>query len=149
MSKKVLESEETKQVIAKALVGGESQAKIARSFDVHQSTISRFSKREDVRKFIDEQNIRLLEAVPDAVGNVVGMVKGMKDIPPQDTRRLELSYKASSDVLKAAGLMPTPVQSQVIQNIYNDNRGFQLSPILLAVLEEYGKTFRSEPDQSQ
>ena len=105
MTKKVLESEEAKQTIARALVVGKSQAEIAVTFGVHQSTISRFATREDVRKFIELENQRLMEAVPDAVGNVIRLVQEMKDIPPKETKRLELSYKAYNDVLKAAGLM--------------------------------------------
>ena len=147
MTKKVLETEEAKKTIARALVGGESQAEVARRFRVHQSTISRFATREDVRKLIELENQRLMEVVPDAVENVIRVVQEMKDVPPKETKRRELSYRASNDVLKAAGLMPTPVQSQVVQNIYNDNRGIQLSPIVLAVLEQYQKAFLSDPDQ--
>ena len=42
----------------------------------------------------------------------------MKGIPKDDIKRRELSYKATTDVLKATNVFPSP---QYAQNIYNDN----------------------------
>ncbi len=42
----------------------------------------------------------------------------MKDIPKDDIKRRELSYKATTDVLKAVNVFPSP---QYAHNIYNDN----------------------------
>jgi hypothetical protein len=42
----------------------------------------------------------------------------------KDVKRLELAYKASVDTLKAVGIMATPVQSQVITNIYQKTNIF-------------------------
>ena len=54
--------------------------------------------------------------MPDAVLNVKELVEEMKDIPKDDIKRRELSYKASTDVLKATNVFPSP---QYAQNIYN------------------------------
>jgi IS30 family transposase len=48
MGKKMLESEEVKEQIAKALAGGQSQSVIAHALGVSQSTISRLLRQEDV-----------------------------------------------------------------------------------------------------
>jgi len=66
------------------------------------------------------------------------LVREMKGIPKKDTKRRELSYKASLDTLKAVGIMPSPVQSQFITNIYQQN-GVTLSPVLQALLEAQNK----------
>ena len=65
--------------------------------------------------------MRLLEAVPDAVDNIIGLVVEMKYFPEKDTKRIELAYKASVVVLKSAGIIPSPVQSQIITKIYQQN----------------------------
>ena len=147
MAKKILESEEAKMAIAKAIAGGESQTAIARATGVSQSTISRVTKREDVKALIDAETLNLLGALPDAVENVKDLVRE-KNIPKDETKRLELRYKASVDVLKVGGLMPTPIQSLAIQNIYNDNR-MQLSPVVLALLEKHGQVFDAEFDDDE
>jgi len=52
----------------------------------------------------------------------------MKGIPKGDTKRRELSCRASLDTLKAVGILPGPIQSQVITTIYNDQRNQIISP---------------------
>ncbi len=55
----------------------------------------------------------------------------MPSIPKNDIKRLELSYKASKDVLKATGLFPS---NQYAHNIYNDNsRNFNIDPVVWKV----------------
>ena len=63
------------------------------------------------------ESLNLLKALPDAVKNIKALVSEMKGIPKEQTKRRELAYKGSQDVLKAAGIIPSPIQSQVIQNI--------------------------------
>jgi hypothetical protein len=53
---------------------------------------------------------------------VKDLVKEMKNIPRDDIKRRELSYKASKDTLKAVGLFPTPQYAHSLTNIFNDNR---------------------------
>ncbi len=80
--------------------------------------------------------MKLVEAVPDAVENVRGLVRDMKNIPPKETKRRELSYKASQDVLKAVGIMPTNAQVPLVANIYSDNRFQIISPVIREILGE-------------
>ena len=134
---KKLDSPQIKETAIKRLAVGESQANIAQWVGVHQSQVSRFANREDVRTFIEQEQMKLIEAVPDAVENVKKLVREMKNIPKKEIKRTELGYKASHDVLKAVGLMPTPVQSQVITTIYNDNRNQTLLPLIQEILRKY------------
>ncbi len=134
--KSKLETPHIKQEVIRRLATGESQKSIGRWVGLDGSQVSRFSRREDIRSLIEQEQMRLVEAVPDAVENVKGFVREMKTIPKKDTKRRELSYKASVDTLKAVGIMPTPVQSQVIANIYNDNRMI-LSPAVKAIIDEH------------
>jgi hypothetical protein len=137
MRKSRLDQPHIKERVIKRLAIGEKQIEIAKDVGLHYSQISRFSNREDIKPFIEQEQMKLLEVVPDAVENVKGLVKEMKKIPKKDIKRFELSYKASLDVLKAAGLMPTPVQSQVITNIYNQQNNAFITPVVKAILDRY------------
>jgi hypothetical protein len=61
----------------------------------YNSQISRFSNREDIRAFIEEEQKRLVEVAPDAIENLKELVREMKRIAKKDVRRWELSYQAS------------------------------------------------------
>ena len=90
--------------------------------------------------------MKLVEAVPDAVENVKELVREMKAIPPKDIKRRELAYKASLDTLKAVGIMPSPVQSLLITNIYQKTNIFQ-TPLVKEILQKFAKSLAgSEPD---
>ena len=106
-----------KEVVHKLSVG-EPQTSIAKQVGVNQSTISRFANKDEAQILIEEEQLKLVEALPDAVQNVKDLVKEMSGIPKDDIKRRELSYKASKDVLKATNVFPSP---QYAHNIYNDN----------------------------
>ncbi len=73
----------------------------------------------------------------------------VKGIPMDDIKRRELSYKASHDVLKAVGIMPTLVQSQVITNIYNNNRNQVLSLFAQEILDNYFRQLTEEDKERE
>ena len=76
--------------------------------------------------------MKLVDAVPDAVENIKELVREMKDTPKKDIKRKEPAYKASVDVFRAVGIMPSPVQPQLITNIYSDNKPITLNPVIKA-----------------
>ena len=139
MRKSKLDVPHIKKQVIKRLATGEPQASIAKNVGLCQPQISRFANRGDIKPFIEQEQIRLAEAVPDAVDNVKDLVREMRDIPKKDIRRRELSYRASHDTLKAFGIMPTPVQSQIVTNIYSQKN--LISPAISALLEEHSKKF--------
>ncbi len=108
-----------KQEVIHKLAIGEPQTSIAKQVGVNQSTISRFANKDEAQILIEEEQLKLVEALPDAVKNVKDLVEEMPGIPKDDIKRRELSYKASKDVLKATNIFPSP---QFAHNIYNDNR---------------------------
>ena len=108
-----------KDKVVKMLAVGEPQTIIAEQVGVNQSTISRFANKDEAQILIEEEQLKLIEVLPDAVQNVKDLVEEMKDIPKDDIKRRELSYKASKDVLKATNVFPSP---QYAHNVYNDNR---------------------------
>jgi len=77
-----------------------------------------------------------LEAFPDAVENVKEPFREMKEVPKGDTKRRELSCRASLDTLKAVGIMPSAIHSQVITTIYNDHRNQVIAPLIQELLNQ-------------
>ncbi len=108
-----------KNEVIHQLAIGETQTNIAKQVGVDRSQISRFTKEDENIQLIEEERQKLIRVLPDAVENVKTLVEGMKDIPEDNIKKLELCYKASKDTLKATGLFPSP---QFAHNIYNDNR---------------------------
>jgi len=148
MRKSKLDNPHIKQEVIQRLAIGESQGSIAKDVGLHQSQISRFVNRDDVKPFIEKEQLRLLEALPDAVDNVKGLVREMPKIPKKDTKRRELSYKASLDVMKSAGIMPTPEKSQAIINIFQQTNIIP-SPLVQAILEEHMRKLNSFGKEDQ
>ncbi len=107
-----------KDKVVKMLAVCEPQNNIAEQVGVNQSTISRFANKDEAQVLIEEEQLKLVEVLPDAVANVKSLVEGMKDVPEDDVKKLGLCYKASADVLKATNVFPSP---QYGYNIYNDN----------------------------
>ncbi len=144
MRKSKLDTPHIKKELLKRLAVGESQNCIAKSVGLDQSQVSRFANRGDIRAFIEQEQKRLLDAVPDAVENVKSLVREFKDIPVKETKRRELSYKASADVMKSVGLFPTPIQSQTFVNICNTKNEI-ISPLMWEVLRKYAESFKLTP----
>jgi DNA-binding transcriptional MocR family regulator len=125
-----------KDSVVKCLAVGEPQTSIAEQIGVDQSTVSRFASKSEIRKLIEVEKEKLVKVLPDAVQNVKDLVEEMKDIPKDDTKRRELSYKASKDVLKATNVFPSP---QYAHNIYNDNRQQQNTVLSATVAMALGQ----------
>jgi transcriptional regulator with XRE-family HTH domain len=126
-----------KNEVARAIAGGHSQQEIAKSLGVNQSTISRIVNKDDVKALIENETLKLLEAVPQAVENIKDLVKEMPEIPKKEIKRRELAYKASAEVLKTAGMLPTPIQSQTLINIIRTGDIFT-GPLLEKLKEKLG-----------
>ena len=98
---------------------------------MNQASISRFATKEEVRQLIEKEQLRLAESIPDAVQNVKDLVKEMPAIPKHEVKQRELAYKATKDVLKAAGIFPSP---SINLAIYNDTRQVNIEPEVLYLL---------------
>ena len=122
-----------KKEVIHQLAIGKTQTDIAKQVGVDQSTVSRFANKDEAISEIEEEKLKLAEVTPAAVQNVKDLVEEMKDIPKDDIKRRELSYKATTDVLKATNVLPSP---QYAHNIYNDNRQQEvISPSYQAFLD--------------
>jgi len=124
--------------VIKQLAIGTSQQEIARQVELNQSQVSRFANRQEVKVLIEQEQLKLLDVVPDAVECVIDLVREFKDTPKDKIQQRKLIYKAISDVLKSVGLFATPMQSQTLVNIYNDQSVNVLAPEVLDILSKHG-----------
>jgi hypothetical protein len=134
MKKSKLDIPHIKEQIVKGVASGANQTDLSRQIGFDQSTISKYVNREDIRELIEKEQAKLFEVVPDAVENVKSLVKGMKDLPANDSKGKELAYKASKDVLKIVGLMPSPTEGRAFQQFNIFNTGEQLRPSVLDMI---------------
>lgn len=125
--------------VVQRLACGESQRSVAKLVGVSQQHISRLANREEVKRRIEQERLRLVDAVPDAVQNVIDLVVGMKDIPKHEIGRLKLAYNATRDVLKSVGLMP--IQAF---NVHNDRPQQAILPEVLEILQRHAVNSESE-----
>ncbi len=119
-----------------SLAAGKSQTEVAKVVEIDQSRLSKYANREDIRKEIEEQRLRLLDLVPDAISNVNSLVRGFKDLRPEQTKERSLGYEASKDLLRASGLYPSPVTSQTLVQIYNSDNSDVTSPETMALVKK-------------
>ena len=147
MRKSKLDAPETKKSVVQELALGKSQSSIAREVGLHSTRVCRFANREDIVKLIEAESYRLYEAVPDAIQNVKDLIAEMKHIPKTETKRRELAYKASTDVLKNEGILPTAVQSQTIIDIKAQTDNQLIPPIVEKLLEIHLRDPKIAPDE--
>jgi len=145
--KSKLDAPETKKSVVQELALGKSQSSIAREVGLHSTRVCRFANREDIVKLIEAESYRLYEAVPDAIQNVKDLIAEMKHIPKTETKRRELAYKASTDVLKNEGILPTAVQSQTIIDIKAQTDNQLIPPIVEKLLEIHLRDPKIAPDE--
>ena len=147
MRKSKLDAPETKKSVVQELALGKSQSSIAREVGLHSTRVCRFANRDDIVKLIEAESYRLYEAVPDAIQNVKDLIAEMKHIPKTETKRRELAYKASTDVLKNEGILPTAVQSQTIIDIKAQTDNQLIPPIVEKLLEIHLRDPKIAPDE--
>jgi predicted transcriptional regulator len=142
VKKSKLDNPHIKKRVIQELALGKSQGSIAKEVGVSQSQVSRFASRDDIKPFLEKEFMRLVELVPDALDNVEEVIKDkIENIPKNNIKRRKFVLDTSTDALKAVGIMPTPVQSQVITNIYQKN--LFITPAMQEILNNHLKSLMS------
>jgi DNA-binding XRE family transcriptional regulator len=166
--KALLNIPKTKRKAVKMLARGAKQADVARAVGVSRPTVNRWVNRDETREWIEAETQKYLESLPDALEISKNLIQAgkkesgklLKDNPGTvDGKLLELATREAEQMRKAVGIQPTPSPSHIITNIYNDNRGALVSPIVQAVLDahfagleaiditEEGEVVEQEPEE--
>ena len=136
MKKSKLDTPHIKTEVVKRLAVGESQSSISKDVGLHRSQISRFANREDIKRLVEQEQIRLLDALPDAVNNTKKLVKEMNKLPKRDVNNRKLSWEASKVIMEAGGVIPTSRISHTLVNIYQQNFNQFIPPIIQELLDK-------------
>lgn len=132
-----------KQEAIELLATGLSKTAVAERLQVSRQTMGQFANREDIKEAIEKEQLKLLDSLPDAVDYVKSLVPQKKrngKYKKMDKHDKELSYKASSDIMKTMGVFPSNIPSQIVTNIYNDRT--LINPIIMQLLDQREKEFR-------
>ena len=119
--------------VVQRLACGQSQGSIAKLVGVSQQHISRFANKEEIKSLINRDQARLIDALPDAIENVKSLIRGFKDIPAHEQKQRELAYKATRDLLRSVGILPT--QTPKTNVLDNDRRQQAILPEVLQMLQ--------------
>ena len=144
MKKSKLDTPHIKEKVVKELAVGKSQNIIAQEVGLNQSNVCRFANKDDIKMLVEEEQKRLLEVTPDAVQVYIDLIT--EDIDKKDIKRRELQLKASRDVLKTGGILPTPINSQTLINIHNENKPI-LSPVIMQIISSHISEVLADPDE--
>ena len=136
--------ERNRTEVIRDLASGRPQAEIAREVGIDPASVCRFANQTDVKEEVKKEAMRLLEALPEAVGNIKGLIREMKELSKEDYKNRELSHRASIKVLEAAGIVNTQAQNQVMINIFN-NIQMVISPAIETVLDKLIAGFPEDP----
>jgi len=131
-----LNKPEIKQHVVQRLASGATHTEIAREVEIDRSAVTRFSHKPEIRELVQQEGLRLVEILPDAVQAVMDTVKSYKNIPNDDLKQREFAYKVIRDVMKTFRIYPTPFQSQTIVNIQQADNGV-IAPDVLKVLKVF------------
>jgi hypothetical protein len=128
---------------AQMLAAGATLGKVGQAVGVSESRVCRWANKDESREWIEREQRRYLELVPDAIdysnklikaGNAEAAKIGDDDNVP-DYKLLEIAQRETESVKKSAGILPSHTNSMIINNIYNDNRGAMLVPSVQSLLD--------------
>jgi DNA-binding Lrp family transcriptional regulator len=115
---------------AKERVGGATLMEIAERAGVDESTVSRRLKREDVAEYMEELKLSLIDSsLGKAHDNVRYVVENYQRSTDWQIR--DHGYKASMELLRAAGTLPSNAPTLVVNN------NTFISPIVNEIIRDY------------
>lgn len=113
-------------MIAQGRLQGATYRELATRHGVDPATIHRVLTDPEVKDIVETGQRQMLTLIPKAVDNY----RVLLDDPDSKIRLM-----ASKDVSQTAGILPTHMQSLVVNQVYNDNRQQIISPDVLALLK--------------
>lgn len=111
--------------IASDRIKGATYQQIAERHGITKSRVGQILTDDEIRDVVETGQRQMISLVPKAVDNYQLLL----DDPDSKIR-----LAASKDVSQAAGILPTHMQSLVINQIYNDNRQQVYAPEVLSLL---------------
>lgn len=142
--KAVLDEPRTRKKALSMLAKGATKADVARKVGCARSTVSTWSSREEVQRWIEDETQKYLESLPDALAistNLLragkkesGMLLGKKRADV-DHKVLELAVREAESMRKSVGIIPAQHQSVIIGQLICGDQKNILLPNVSALLD--------------
>ena len=111
VKKSRLNSPPIKEKVIEYLAVCHSQASIGRWVGLHQSQISRFANRKDIKDLVERKQLELIATNLPTAGE---RLTTLLDAEPKDYRGMKLQLRASAMVFQMAHELSSPRQSNCI-----------------------------------
>ena len=122
------------KVVSELLAQKMPKKRIAEVMGIDRTTVYRYIEKANVREMVEEiQGKFLKENLPFATQNIHDIVHEKK---PKKIAEKRLWAEVSGDVMKSVGMLPTPQQSIVVQQMFQQNN-VVLSPIVQGMLDKH------------
>jgi hypothetical protein len=117
MKKSKLEA--IRSMVSQEIASGASQRQLAVKLGVFPSSVCRFVNKEEVKDLIEREKLHFVEALPNAVDNIVALVAGFRYLPPDNVKGREMAFRANKLVLEAFSLLSSENPAQAALNYLN------------------------------
>ena len=117
--------------IVKDRVAGKKVSEIAREVGLTPAGVSKVLNRDDIRKMLEREYLKLANAVPEVTEKIIGAASEFSKDQESDDKKI--SWEANKLIAQAHGLLPTSSQSVVHQTFIN-NQVNQIIPPVIAEL---------------
>ena len=101
-------------------LSGLSYREIAKKHNCSKMTVHRRLKSQEIKEFIEDATSDMISMLPLAIKTQYDALL--------DKDNKALGLKASENILKTGGVMPSNVQNQTITNIFNVQNNIGLNP---------------------
>jgi predicted transcriptional regulator len=124
----------TEQIVSKMIAEKVPKTQIAKAMGVSRATIYTYEAKANVQEMVKSiQEKFLQENLPIATQNIHDIVHEKKPMKSADKR---LWAEVSQNVMKSVGMLPTPDQSIVVQQMFQQNNVI-LSPVVQGLLDKH------------
>ena len=142
---------EQEQKLIELKAAGATGRNIGEEIGLHPSNVSRNANRPDIKARIEALQERVInEATDQAADNIIHAVSQYRQIPARggkaDAQLREHGYRASMEILRGIGILPSHMQSIYIGQIINGSQTV-MSPVLFRVLEAMSSQWAGTPEE--
>lgn len=165
------------KTMAMMRANGDTFEEIGKEVGLSKAQAYQVLSKKEAKEIIERESNRLMEALPDITANSITQIKTAqsihnairdnsplpgtftKTIPTKDGSEIvpdvalaikysEMAAKREKDILQAMGILATPNQSTIVQNIYNDNRQIGLDQSVIKALGGFLQPTTNKEDHS-
>ena len=126
--------------VAQARIQGRTYREIEKELGISSATVNRTLKKIEIKDIIETGTAHIISLVPLAVDTQYRAAS----INDDNGDPTALAVKASENILKTSGIIPSNVQNQTVNTVYNIQNNVTLNPGVAKALS--GLSMQDDPD---